>query len=414
MKALDLFAGPGGWDEGLRPLGIAPLGVEWDENACATRKAAGHPTLQADVSGLNPQDFAGTELLLASPPCQAFSVAGKKRGNLDRGRILEVMHGLAAGVDRRAELGAEAEDARAMLVVEPLRFALALLPRFIAFEQVPPVLPLWEETATILEGYGYHTWTGKVYAEEHGVPQTRRRAILLASLDGPVAPPTPTHHRYDHRVPREALDATRLPWVSMAEALGWADGAVVNTRGERKTAGGNEFPAPRPSWALIEKARSWAVRTNNFTGAKDDDEASRLYERPVCQPSPTVGSRADLWEFVAAGTGAGRPGRGGYFRGDAQAHATVRPVDAPAPTIKGGHSSLDMGWVEEASDKVRRSGIRLSVEEAAVLQSFPYDYPWQGSRTAQFLQAGNAVPPLMARAIVGSLVGASLAESEAA
>jgi site-specific DNA-cytosine methylase len=41
-------------------------------------RAAGHPTLQADVAELDPLDFAGTELLLASPPCQAFS-AGKKR-----------------------------------------------------------------------------------------------------------------------------------------------------------------------------------------------------------------------------------------------------------------------------------------------------------------------------------------------
>ena len=41
LHALDLFAGPGGWDMGAAALGLDPLGIEWDEAACATRKAAG-------------------------------------------------------------------------------------------------------------------------------------------------------------------------------------------------------------------------------------------------------------------------------------------------------------------------------------------------------------------------------------
>lgn len=78
-EIVDLYAGPGGWSEALRLLGRSPdeIGIEYEPNACATRAAAGHRTLQADVSTIDEQDYADLEGLIASPPCQAFSSAGK-------------------------------------------------------------------------------------------------------------------------------------------------------------------------------------------------------------------------------------------------------------------------------------------------------------------------------------------------
>ena len=47
---------------------------------------------------------------------------------------------------------------------------------------------------------------------------------------------------------------------------------------------------------------------------------------------------------------------------------------------------------------------RVTVEEAGILQGFPADFPWQGSKTSQFRQVGNAVNPAVAEAVLRSVL----------
>lgn len=375
-RVIDLFAGPGGLDVGARRLGIDPLGIEWDDAACATRRAAGLRTLQADVAALDPrmtlaQHFgpgAACDGMAASAPCQAFSTTGKRRGHDDIELIECVTLALVAGEDQRAEAREHLGDTRSILVLEPLRWALALRPRWVVWEQVPPVLSFWEFCAPLLRDAGYDVWTGCLSAEAYGVPQTRKRAFLIARLDGVAAPPAPTHSRYYPRDPGR-LDLGVAPWISMGEALGWGD-------------------------------HEGHLRSNYGTGG----DASKRGERELSQPAPTLTSKADRMKWVL------------HTKRDQRADGSRQTMsrDRPAPTLTAKSGGQ---WVfrrpattvncdpriskpgrhdPTVSGPQQAGAIRVTAEEAAVLQSFPPDYPFQGTKTKQFEQIGNAVPPLLA------------------
>jgi DNA (cytosine-5)-methyltransferase 1 len=285
-------------------------------------------------------------------------------------------------------------------------------------------------------------------AADFGVPQTRERAILIASRVRAVAPPEPTHA--EHAQGEDLFGGTgRARWVSMAQALGWglqaepppvvmtargrqagpedvlrgsswraqwwqdvADdpsrfspkptGIVVNTRGDRKTPGGNEFSADRPSWALTEKTRSWIVSSPSGWAMGDVRSANGTV-RPAGSPSATIPGAMDNgnWRWV--------------YRGSNQANAARRPLNEPAPNVNFGARSNKVEWMPEPiAEDPKASGVRVTVQEAAVLQSFPWDYPWQGSKSRQFLQVGNAVCPLLAAHVVAAASGARFREEVAA
>lgn len=188
----DLFAGAGGWDEGLRLLGSTAecLGYDFNADANRTAEAAGHLRKLVDLTDHEPDAGPGeVDGVIASPTCRAWSTANVSRAGLD--------------------------DPRGQLIHVPLRWVLALRPRWTAWEITPLGLPVFEAHAMTLRQAGYSVATGLLQAERFGVASTRTRAALVGRLDGTASLPTPTHTEP----------------VSMRDVLGWGGAELVSNYG---------------------------------------------------------------------------------------------------------------------------------------------------------------------------------------
>lgn len=400
---LDLYAGAGGWDEGARLLNLGPTaGLEIDDAASRTAVAAGHPRVRCDIATYPTTPFTGRVTGLAgSPPCQGWSSAGKRAGELDRARVHELVDRYAAGHDTP---GGGWVDDRSHHVAQPVRWIRDLRPEWVCLEQVPPVLPLWEHVGRVLRSWGYATWAGLLCAADYGVPQTRVRAFLIASRIRSVRPPTPTH--FD---PRRGTAFWGRPWVSMAEALGW-DG--IN-RPARTICGDRT-----PRWAYGQEASygtGWTLR-DAVPMAYRNGNQSHACIRAVDQPAPTVhfGERVNEVTWVLESP----------HREKVNDRTRPRSLDEPAHTIAFGHA--DMRWTatrpattvaadpripppghrdRAGGERQHAESIRVTVAEAAVLQGFRPDYPWHGTKTSQYGQVGNCVPPPLAAAVLATATG---------
>ncbi|MEU6144170.1 DNA cytosine methyltransferase [Streptomyces sp. NPDC047081] len=271
----------------------------------------------------------------------------------------------------RAELE-ELGDERTGLVLQPLWWVIersrcpGLVPyEAVVLEQVPAVMPVWVEYEKVLRTLDYRTRTQMMHTEAFGVPQTRRRAVLMARR-GQVEIPKldEPHERYRPGRAPTSRDAVR------GDARLWeVDEEIV---GRRRT---------KDSWismeAALKKARDIAREV-----APDLDLPDR--------PAFTVVSNY--------GTG-GDPGARGR-----------RDHDAPSATVTGKVSRNRLVYKGTDTD-IPEFG-RFELAEAGVLQTFPVAYPWRGRDRSQ--QIGNAVPPQLALHVLRHVLEPQLSKEEAA
>lgn len=333
IAAVDLFCGAAGLSLGLKSSGIGiAAGIDLDP-ACRYpfERNIGAPFLEQDVANLAVPAIdrlfgdASYRVLAGCAPCQPFSGYTTKR---------------------------RATDQRWQLLLEFLRLALGVRPEVVTLENVPRLvyLPLWGDIVACLQAAGYQVAWKVLDASDFGVPQKRRRLVLLGSRLGAIELPAPSvGEKLTVRSAIGSLPKLRAGQRSPSDPLHC-------TRG---------LTGPNLARMQISKpGGTWRQWPGELKLACHETETGRTYPSVYGrmswdQPSPTITT-----QFYGFGNG------------------------------RFGHPEQDRA---------------ISLREGAILQSFPADFMFAPrERRLSFKEIGrligNAVPPKLARAIGQAIV----------
>lgn len=379
LRTLDLFCGAGGITEGFRQAGYHSLyGNDLMPEAIETFRY-NHPGAIADCRPIETVDPAELRLqlgllcgeldvLAGGPPCQGFSINAPERF---------------------------LNDPRNKLFRHYERFLEEFQPKVFLFENVPGLLSLadgkvFRQIVSIFSGLGYRVTAKILFAAHYGVPQERWRLILLGSRFGEVVHPEPTHAasgRANFRggttmtfqldsSAREAL----LPAVTVSDAIGDLPRLEMG-QGDEEV----EYTVAAHSGYAAEMRNPVGVTYNHYAAKLSKQNAERMKH---VLPG---GSWRDIpHDLLPKGMQRARKSdhtkRYGRLRSDGLSGTVLTKCDPHWGTVF-------------LPDQNRA----LTVREAARFQSFPDTYRFLGSRVSQYVQVGNAVPVLMAKAIAEQL-----------
>lgn len=352
--AVDLFCGAGGLSAGLEMAGIRVLaGVDLFAAAGESFEAS-HPHSKfickaiQDVSieellettGLAPGDLT---VLAGGPPCQAYSVYNHKRG----------MH-----------------DERASLFKEYLRIVDGLQPEWIVMENVMGIYSIGGGEAvraikSELRKLGYNVEEKILRAEDYGVPQERRRVVFIGNRIGAaVRHPEPTHG--------EGLK----PFTTIRDAIG----DLPSLRNGEATTSVRYTEPVDSDFRKYVRGRTQQVSDHSCPklGQVNLDRMKHI---------PAGGSWRDIpFDLLPAGMKRAK-------RSDHTKRYGRMTWEGLSCTVL---TKCDVHWGAYIHPEQDRA---ISLREAARLQAFPDWFEFYGSRTDQYVQVGNAVPPLLGKAI---------------
>lgn len=328
---IDLFAGAGGMTLGFEREGFVPtFAVEHEPAAARTYETNfGSHAFAGPIQEV--EHFPEADVIIGGPPCQGFSPLGRDRDPKSR----ELLNRLWR------------EYARALRQVQPLAFVIENVPEFIRSEQFEAFLRTARRDRVLRE---YVIEYRVLRAVEYGVPQRRRRGIVIASRVGQPTWPEPTHSE------KPGLFGLQQ-FVTVRDAIG---DLSLEPDGVNWHIGRN----PKPM--SLERYQAVPEGGNRFDLAKNRPDLL-----PACWRKKKTGTTdvfGRLW------------------------------WDRPSLTIRTEFFKPEKGrYLHPQADRP------ITHREAARLQSFPDDFVFEGTKTEVARQIGNAVPPLLAQAIARSV-----------
>lgn len=346
FRVIDLFAGAGGFTLGLCKTGRFEPVFANDFNAYAAKTYNanfGDHCLHGDINDLlanSSFNFPEAEVVIGGPPCQGFSPLNKQREGDPRKQLWRAF----MEVVRR---------------VNPVAFVM---------ENVPELLSSAEfvDIKLLAESMGYFVNAGILNAADYGVPQRRKRAIVLASRTGLLPLPTPTH--CNPQKSPTLFQNGLLPWETVTRAI---DDLPEPVGIELRI---GEIPSPldlhfgrTPTKQSLSRYRCVPEGGNRF-----DLQKKRPDLTPMCWIRKKTGG-TDLF---------------GRLWGD-----------RPAFTIR-----TEFFKPEKGRYLHPRQHRPITHREAARLQSFPDSFKFTGTKIEIAKQIGNAVPPLLGKKVAEVLL----------
>jgi len=365
---LDLFCGAGGMSLGFQMAGYRiGLGVDNDPLACRTHADNFDGRgVQAGIAAIpDPEDFVQArglerlDVIIGGPPCQGFSRVG-------RGKIRSLLNDPTY-----------IHDPRNQYYKEFIRFVEALQPLYFVMENVPDMRYyadgdglLLHKALRRLEDLGYNVEWDVLRADHYGVPQTRRRMFVIGNrLGRGIRWPDRTHEDNPVSVWQAISDLpivphghrqNEMPYVPRCELNGYqrlmrqgADEVLCNhqTRWHNKQ--------DLEAFAWLREGGKYVELPDKYKRYRDDIFKDKYWKLYRDRPS---------WTIEA------------HIGKDTYRHIYPSREGEPEPPRT------------------------ISVREAARLQSFPDRFRFLGPFTRQFFQVGNAVPPLLTKAVAEAVL----------
>lgn len=358
LTAVDIFSGAGGLSIGAKMAGISPvLAVEYDLHAAETYRA-NHPeichnVLQKDIRDVEPLDHTDKNpfILFGGPPCQGFSIANTKTRNLD--------------------------NPNNWMFKEYVRFLKDLEPEWFLFENVAGFKSFGDgsfakEVEEALSNpinnpnvLSYQTSSALLDASDFGVPQKRKRFFIVG------------HKKQSGGRKFDFDKLQKKPIVSVGEALAdlpeLSNGQMLEESSYRAKASSE--------YAKLMRKGLHKVRQNYVTASKPhiverykaigqgENWKAALEKGLLCSYSSTKHTHSGIYKRLCE--------------------------HEPSVTIANYRKSMLIHPWEHRG---------LSLREAARLQSFPDNFVFKGPHSYQQQQVGNAVPPLLAKAIFSEII----------